>query len=408
MLDLKKDFPIFDTYPELVYLDSAATSQKPQVVLDAITEYYKTANANVHRGVHFLSDKSTTVFENAKKDIADFFGARENELILTRNATESLNGVAYGWAKQNVGREDIILVSVMEHHANLVPWQEVAKHTGAKLEFIDLTEDGELDFAHLEKLLNNYGQKVKMVAVAHVSNALGTITSTGEIKKLINKYSPKARLVVDGAQSAPHMKINFSNLGADFYAFSGHKMLGPMGIGGLLVKEELLKSEEMRPWLFGGGMIEAVFKNETRFHENLSERFIAGTPDVASTVGLAAACKYLHKIGMEKVEQADHELISYALERLREVEDITIIGPKNPKNRLGSVSFIHKTVHAHDVAQVLDSQHIAVRSGHHCTMPLHQEQNWIATVRASFGVYSDKEDIDKLISAFDKIKSIFG
>ncbi|NCN03586.1 MAG: SufS family cysteine desulfurase [Candidatus Pacebacteria bacterium] len=407
MNSYKADFPIFKKYPQLVYLDNAATSQKPQVVLDAINNYYTNACANVHRGVHKLSDASTEIFELSKRKIALFFGAKTTELILTRNATEAINGLAYGWAEKSLKEGDVILASIMEHHANIVPWQELGKRMGTKLDFINVTAEDLLDLNDLKEKIKKYGKKIKLISISHVSNALGTVNPIDQVRKIIDDNKLKCRLAVDGAQSAPHMKVDFHKLDIDFYAFSGHKMLGPMGIGGLVVKEELLKSGEMSPWLFGGGMIESVYKDKTTFNEDLSERFIAGTPDVASATGLAIACDYLEKIGMVEVEKHDRSLVRYAIDELKKIEEIEIVGPVNNKHRLGSVTFIYKGVHAHDVAQILDSENVAVRSGHHCTMPLHLENKWIATVRASFSVYNDESDVDKLIEAIKKIKKVF-
>ncbi|MCL4208265.1 SufS family cysteine desulfurase [Patescibacteria group bacterium] len=406
-MSYKQDFPIFKTYPQLAYLDNSATTQKPQAVLDAMNNYYATSCANVHRGVHLLSDLSTTAFDQSKEKIATFFGAKNHELIITRNATEALNGIAYGWASYNLHAEDVILVSLMEHHANIVPWQELSKRNHTKLVFINLTADGQIDLADFENKLNTFKEKIKLVSLIHVSNTLGTLNPIGEIVTLIKKYKINCRIAIDGAQSAPHLKINFSKMGVDFYAFSGHKMLGPMGVGGLLVKEELLQSEEMKPWLFGGGMIESVYQDQTIFNSDLSERFVAGTPDVASVVGLAAACDYLEKIGMDKIEDHERQLTNYALQELSKIPEIKIIGPLDPEKRLSSVAFVYDGVHAHDVAQVLNQDEVAVRSGHHCTMPLHLSCGWVATVRASFSVYSTTEDIDKLILALKKVKTIF-
>lgn len=406
-MSYKQDFPIFQTYPKLVYLDNSATSQKPQVVIDAISDYYKTANANVHRGVHMLSDLSTTAFDRAKEKIASFFGAKNTELIITRNATEALNGIAYGWASHNLKKDDVILVSLMEHHANIVPWQELGKKIGTQLEFIKITNDGLLDLADLEAKLTTHQEKIKLISLIQVSNTLGTVVPLHEVVQLVKKHQLNPRIAVDGAQAAPHLKVNFSKMGVDFFAFSGHKMLGPMGVGGLIVKEELLRTGEMQPWLFGGGMIESVYQDKTIFNADLSERFVAGTPDVASVVGLAAACEYLDAIGMDQVEAHDRELTTYALAELTKISELTLVGPTDPSQRLSSVTFIYKGVHAHDVAQVLNQENVAVRSGHHCTMPLHLNCGWIATVRASFSVYSTKEDIDHLISALGKVKTIF-
>lgn len=406
-MSYKQDFPIFKTYPQLSYLDNSATTQKPQVVLDAMNNYYATSCANVHRGVHLLSDLSTTAFDQSKEKIATFFGAKNHELIITRNATEALNGIAYGWAMDNLKKDDVILVSLMEHHANIVPWQELSKRNHTQLVFINLTEDGQIDLVDFENKLSTFKEKIKLVSLIHVSNTLGTLNPIGEIITLIKKHKINCRIAIDGAQSAPHLKINFSKMGVDFYAFSGHKMLGPMGVGGLIVKEELLQSEEMKPWLFGGGMIESVYQDQTIFNSDLNEKFVAGTPDVASVVGLAAACDYLDKIGMDKIEDHEQQLTSYALQELSKIPEIKIIGPLDPKKRLSSVAFVYDGVHAHDVAQVLNQDEVAVRSGHHCTMPLHLSCGWIATVRASFSVYSTTEDIDRLVLAIKKVKTIF-
>lgn len=413
MLDvktIKQDFPILRKKihgKSLVYLDNAATSHKPQQVIEAISNYYSNHNANVHRGVHTLSDESTTVFAESRDTIASFFGAQTAELILVRNTTEAINGVAYGWVDHHLEKDDVILATGMEHHSNIVVWQQACKRTGAKLEFVGLDDQGKLNLEDLRNKLKKL--PVKLLALAHVSNTMGTVNPLREIVSIVGKASKnkknKIRILVDGAQFAPHMKIEFHQLGVDFYTFSGHKMLGPMGVGCLLVRQKLLESEEMSPWLFGGGMIDTVTKAKTEFHQDLSERFVAGTPDVASAVGLATACEYLTKIGMDKVEQHDLNLVKYALKRLASVREVKLVGPL--ENRLGSVAFIYKNVHAHDVAQVLDSQGIAVRSGHHCTMPLHQHFGWQATVRASFQIYNTKEDIDQLIKGLEKVKKVF-
>ena len=417
---IKADFPVLSRKingNDLVYLDNSATSQKPQSVIIAITEYYTNHVANVHRGVHTLSDESTNLFEQSKQKIAHFFGAKKHELIFVRNTTEAINGVAYGWGEQNVRANDVIIVTTLDHHSNIVVWQELAKRKQAQLIFVGITRAGQLDLAHLEAVLKQFSEKTKLVAFPHVSNALGTVVPVATVVELVRRANPQIRTLVDGAQSAPHMLVNFAKLGVDFYAFSGHKLLGPMGIGGLLVREELLKTDEMRPWLFGGGMIAEVHESQTIFHDDVGERFVAGTPDVASAVGLAAACEYLENVGMQAVLEHDIELVNYALQELAKVENVVIVGPNfdntanlnqdlhNP-DRIGSVSFLYEGVHAHDVAQVLDSQGVAVRSGHHCTMPLHTSQNWVATTRASFQVYNSKEDIDILVQALRKVKEI--
>lgn len=401
--EIQSSFPLISRTVHdvpLVYLDNAATTQKPQSVLDAMTHYYQTSNANVHRGVHQLSDESTLELEKARKTIATFFEAREDELILVRNTTEALNGVLYGWAAHNLKSGDVILTSQLEHHSNFVVWQQAAKMTGATLRVVPVLEDGTLDYEWFEQNLAG----VKLIALSYVSNALGTVLDISRIVSAAKKVN--ARVVIDGAQAVAHMPVSFSKLGVDFFAFSGHKMYGPMGSGGLLVRSELLRSNEMQPWLFGGGMIAEVYEDHTTFHDDAVERFTAGTPDVASAVGLAAACDFLSAIGMPAVEQHEAEMVAYALEKLTAVPGLAIVGPL--ENRVGSVAFLYEGVHAHDVAQVLDSQGIAVRSGHHCTMPLHVAKNWIATIRASFAVYNSKKDIDALVQGLQKVAEVFG
>ncbi|NCN06740.1 MAG: SufS family cysteine desulfurase [Candidatus Pacebacteria bacterium] len=409
---IRSDFPIFTHNPlgeRLVYLDSAATSQKPQVVLDAILQYYQTTNANVHRGVHQLSDKSTQTWDDSRATIANFFDAKTDELIITRNTTEAINGVAYGWGEHNLSEGDVIVATLMEHHANIVCWQELARRTGARLEFVTLAKDGRLNQKSLRENLSL--PKVKLLALTHVSNTLGTLNPIAEIIAEARALQPNIRVLIDAAQSAPHIPVSFTKLDADFLVFSGHKMLGPMGIGGVFVRSTLLQSNQMRPWLFGGGMIAAVTTTATTFTDEVSERFTAGTPDVASAVGLATACKYLSKLHMQDVGQRDLELVLYALEKLGEVPEIEIIGPQDfassEVDRVGSVAFIYKGMHAHDVAQVLDSVGVAVRSGHHCTMPLHQQFGWAASVRASFNVYNTKQDVDALVAGLNKVRQVF-
>jgi len=405
--DIKKDFPILSTKingHKLVYLDNGATTQKPLSVINAISNYYLTSNANVHRGVHTLSDKSTQIFEDSKKTITSFFGASGDELIITQNTTQAINGVAYGWGEHNIAKGDVVFVSVLDHHANIVPWQELCKRKSARLVFINIAKNGELDLVDLENKLNKFFSKVKLVALPHVSNVLGSLLDVEVVIKKIKKVNKDIRILIDGAQSAPHLKIWFDKWDIDFFVFSGHKMLAPMGVGGLLVKQKLLQANEMKPWLFGGGMINEVHQDKTIFNLDLSERFIAGTLDVASVLGLATACKYLDSLGMDVVFEYDKELVNYTLKQLNNFKHIKVVGPS--KNRVGSVAFIHSKAHAHDVAQVLDSQGIAVRSGHHCAMPLHLANNWLATTRISFAVYNTKEDVDRLIAGLKKVEEI--
>lgn len=441
---ISQDFPILSRSingKKLVYLDNAATSQKPRAVIDVITHYYETSNANVHRGVHTLSDESTKLWEDSRKTIADFFGAQPDELILTRNTTEAINGIAYGWADSQLKPGDVIITTLMEHHADIVPWQEAATRTGAILEFIPLDENGRVDLKELQNLLQKHQDKVKLLALTFVSNALGTRVPLEKIVAMVTDFYPKTdsrpKIAVDGAQAAPHFSVHFDKLNIDFLAFSGHKMLGPMGVGGLLVRKKLLETQEMKPWFFGGGMIAEVHTDKTIYNEIISERFTAGTPDVASAVGLAAACSYLTTLGMQNVLEHDKKLVAYALAELSKIPELTIIGPKTaesarPKSesetgtktktatepdfgtepnsdldRIGSVTFVYGGVHAHDVAQILDSEGIAVRSGHHCTMPLHEKFGWPASLRVSFQIYNTTEDIDELVHALAKVKQIF-
>lgn len=406
-VNLRKDFPIFSN-PEtqdLIYFDSGATAQKPQVVIDAITRYYQTHNANIHRGVHRLGEWSTADWENSREMIAEFVGAYPSELIITRNTTEALNGVAYGWADEHLAIGDKILTTLLEHHADLVPWQQACFRTGAELLIAKATDDGQLDETDWLQKLKTPG--VKLVAMSYVSNVTGAVNDVARLTKLVRQHQPEARIVIDAAQAVPHLAVNFHALGVDFLAFSGHKVYGPMGIGALLVKKALLDSQEFKPWLFGGGMIDAVWPDHATFHPDAADRFTAGTPDVASLMGLAAATQYLQKLGMENVVSHEQELVKTAYEKLSKIPEIKLIGP-NPSefSRVGSVAFIYEGVHAHDVAQVLESQNIAVRSGHHCVMPLHTAMRWMATTRVSFGVYNTLAEIDRLVIALDQVKRL--
>lgn len=406
----QKDFPILQRKihgdKRLVYLDNGATSQKPNQVIDAISDYYRNHNANVHRGIHQLGDESTKMFHAARKTIAQFFGADAEEFITVRNTTEAINQVVYTWGDANIHAGDAIITTEMEHHSNIVPWQELAKRKQAQLLFVDVDDDGFLDLNHLYDLVKKHDKSIKLIALTHVSNALGTLNPVAEIIQHIKKLQPEIRFLIDGAQAAPHFPVNFHQIDADFYVVSAHKMLGPMGIGGLFIKKETLASQQ--PFLFGGGMIQEVSKENTSYAEDLEERFTAGTPDVAGLVGWAAACEYLQKIGMSTLLKHDQELVGYALRKLQQLPQLTIVGPQEVKDRVGSVSFLYTGIHAHDVGQILDSEGVAVRSGHHCTMPLHAKFHWPATVRVSFQLYNTAEDIDVLVSALHKVKKIFG
>jgi len=422
----RKDFSILKRKVNgkpLVYLDSAATSQKPQPVIEAVVDYYQNHNANIHRGVHTLGDESTRLYEQARQTVADFIGAGDpEELIFVRNTTEAINLVAYAWGSQNIQAGDEILISEMEHHSNLVPWQMLADRQKAALNYIKVAKNGRLDLSDLRRKLS---LRTKIVSLTHVSNFLGTINPIHEIARIINiKRSDLAAarsdlktplFLVDGAQAVPHMQVNVEDLGCDFYAFSGHKTYGPMGIGCLWGRRKILGT--MPPFLTGGGMINTVDFSATTF-TRLPDKFEAGTPNVAGAVGLAAAVKYLRKIGMENVRKYEIELTKYALDKLckgltfaGQRLDLKIFGPVTAEERGGLIAFTvnvgGKEIHAHDVAQILDSQGVAVRSGHHCVMPLHTKLGLAATTRISFGIYNTKEDIDKLVSALKKVPQIF-
>jgi cysteine desulfurase / selenocysteine lyase len=397
MNDVKQDFPILSRKingKPLVYLDNAATSQKPKAVIEAMVDYYENHNANVHRGIHTLGDESTRMYQQAREKVAKFIGASDpNELVFVRNTTEGINLVAYAWGMANVGKGEVILTTDMEHHSNMVPWQELAKRTGARVEYTDMD-----DLAKKLKL------KPKLIAIAHVSNFLGTINDIRLTVQLATRHVPRAKVLVDGAQAVPQMPVDVQDLGIDFYAFSGHKMYGPMGIGGLWVRKEIL--ERMGPFMTGGGTISEVHTTGTIFTD-LPDRFDAGTPNVAGAVGLAAAAKYLERIGMQNVRAHAKELTNHLINQLSNLEFVKIYGPKDIDKRGGLVAFTVEGVHAHDVAQVLDSEGIAVRSGHHCTMPMHEKLGIAATVRASFGIYNTKEEVDKLIEGLGKVKKVF-
>ena len=398
---VRKDFPILNQIVNdepLVYLDNAATTQKPRQVLRAITDYYENDNANVHRGVHTLAERATAAYEAARERARSFIhAASTKEVLFTRGTTTGLNWVAR-YAESVLQPGDEVLISVMEHHSNIIPWQEACKETGARLIYAYL-KDGMLDLADFQSKLT---EKTRFVALAHVSNVLGVVNPIKEIAELVHQAN--ALLVVDGAQSVPHMKIDVQDLDVDFFAFSGHKMLGPTGIGVLYGKEELL--EQMSPVEFGGEMIDFVYEQEATWKE-LPWKFEAGTPNIAGAIGLAVAIDYLDKIGMETVHQYEQELIAYVFPKLQAVEGLTIYGSEDLTQRSGVISFNLAGLHPHDVATALDYEGVAVRAGHHCAQPLLSYLGVAATVRASFYLYNTKADCDKLVEALQKTKEFF-
>ncbi len=401
---LRADFPILSTTTShgkpLVYLDSAATSQKPRVVIDAVDRFYRDYNANVHRGIYEIGERATAAYEAARASVARFIGAQDDhEIVFTRNATEAINLVAYSWGRRNVGRGDAIVLTEMEHHANLVPWQLLVQEVDGDLEFIPITDDGILRLDVFEVLLR---LRPRLVAFTHVSNTLGTITPVREMVEMA--HAAGALVLVDGAQAVPHLPVDVAELGCDFYVFSGHKVLAPMGSGALWARRELLES--MPPFLAGGEMIREVHLRRSEFNE-IPWKFEAGTPDVAAAIGLGAAADYLMGIGMDRVRVHEAELTRYALDRLATVPGITLYGPPADR-RSGVVPFNIEGVHPHDVAQVLDRSGVCVRAGHHCTMPLHERLDLAATARASFNVYSTREDIDALVDGLGEVVRIFG
>ncbi|OAB34357.1 cysteine desulfurase [Paenibacillus macquariensis subsp. defensor] len=401
-LDVREQFPILQQeingHP-LVYLDSAATSQKPRVVLDALQHYYQWDNANVHRGVHTLGSRATDAYEGAREKVARFINAKSTqEIIFTRGTTSALNLVASSYARAVCGVGDEIVITPMEHHSNLIPWQQVAKATGATLKYITLQSDGSVDLAEVEKAVT---AQTKIVSIAHVSNVMGVVNPVKQIAEIAHRHG--AILVVDGAQSTPHMKVDVQDLDSDFYAFSSHKMCGPTGIGVLYGKKALLES--MEPVEFGGEMIDEVGLYDSTWKE-LPWKFEGGTPIIAGAVGLGAAIDFLNDIGMDNIERHEIELASYAMDRLSEVKGITIYGPRIRK--VGLVTFNLGDVHPHDVATVLDASGIAVRAGHHCCQPLMRWLDVNSTVRASFYLYNTKDDVDRLISALIQTKEYFG
>lgn len=400
---IRQDFPILfqEVNDEpLVYLDNAATTQKPKAVLDALTDYYEHENANVHRGVHTLAERATHSYEAAREKVRSFINASETaEVLFTRGTTTSLNWVARSFGEQFIHEGDEILISYMEHHSNVIPWQQLAKKTGASLKYIELTEEGFLDMEKARELINS---NTKIVSIAHVSNVLGVINPVEELAQMIHEQG--GILVVDGAQSTPHMAIDVQQIDCDFFAFSGHKMCGPTGIGVLYGKRKWL--EQMEPVEFGGEMIDFVELYDSTWKE-LPWKFEAGTPNIAGAIALGHAIDYLEAISMENIHHYEEELVAYVLPKLQQIEGLTIYGPQDPAKRTGVIAFNLDGLHPHDVATALDMEGVAVRAGHHCAQPLLKYLQVAATARASFYFYNTKQDADRLVDAILATKEFF-
>lgn len=397
--NIKKDFPLLEN-ENITYLDSGATTQKPIQVIKAVEEFYQKYNANPHRGAYSLSVEATEQYENTRTKIAKFINAKHREeIIFSKNATESLNLIAYSYGLDNLKKHDEVVISIMEHHSNLVPWQKMTKQTGSKLNYMYINENYEITDEEIESKITD---KTKIVGITHVSNVLGTINN---VKKII-KYAHKkgAVVIVDASQSIPHMKIDVQDLDADFLVFSGHKMLAPLGIGVLYGKREILN--KMTPFLMGGDMIEYVYEQETTFAP-LPNKFEAGTQNVEGVIGLGAAIDYIENLGYNKIQEIEHEVISYARQELSKLDYLTLYTTPNEENHSSVISFNINGIHPHDVASILDSEGVCVRSGNHCAQPLMRFLGIDSTCRASFYIYNTKDDVDKLVKALDKAYNMF-
>jgi len=398
---IRRDFPILSRDvrgKKLVYLDNAATSQKPRVVIDAISRYYEEGNANIHRGVHFLSEHATGEHERARKLVQKFINAQDvTEIIFVRGTTEAINLVAQTYGRAHVGAGDEVLITAMEHHSNIVPWQLLCEEKGANLRVAPINDRGELILPEFEKLL---GPRTKIIAVAHVSNAIGTLNPVAKLVEMAHRRN--IPVLVDGAQAVPHIKVDVRALGCDFYAFSSHKMFGPMGVGILYGKAALL--EAMPPYQGGGDMISSVTFEKTLYNK-LPFKFEAGTPNVSGAIGLGAAIEYMNSIGMENIERYEHDLVAYATEKLASIAGVRLIG--TARERAGVVSFVIEGIHPHDIGTILDQEGIAVRTGHHCAQPIMQRFGIPATARASFAFYNTQEEVDMLAAGILKVKEVF-
>jgi cysteine desulfurase / selenocysteine lyase len=398
---VRRDFPILQTKVrghDLVYLDSAATSQKPKAVIEAITRYYERDNANIHRGVHYLSERATAEYEAARKNVQMFLHARhQEEIVFVRGATEAINLVAQTYGRANVSAGDEVVITALEHHSNIVPWQMLCEEKGAKLRVVPINDDGDLILEELDLLL---GPRTKIVAVSHVSNALGTVNAIADIIQAA--HAKNIPVLVDGAQAAPRLTVDVQELGCDFYAFSGHKVYGPTGIGVLYGKSDLL--EAMPPYQGGGDMIRSVTFEKTTYNK-IPHKFEAGTPNMAGASGLNAALNYLNRLGMDTIAAHEAELLSYATDAISRISGIRVIG--TAKNKAGVLSFAMEGVHPHDIGTILDQEGIAIRTGHHCAQPVMERFGVDATARASFGLYNTKQEIDALVRGLHKVREVF-
>ena len=401
--ELRNDFPIFKKKingKELVYLDNASTTQKPYSVINSITDFYSNYNSNIHRAVYQLAEEATTLYEQSREKIANFINVRPEEIVFTRNTTESINLIAHSWARTNLKKDDVVAITELEHHSNIVPWQILSQEIGTRLEYVGIDENGFLDLEYLIELISS--KKVRLVSLSHMSNVLGTIVPIERIIKIAHEND--IPVLVDGAQSVPHMPVDVKNMDCDFLVFSAHKMLGPTGVGVLYAKKEVL--EKMRPFMGGGDMIKEVFKFHTNYNE-VPYKFEAGTPNIADVVGFGAAIDYLEKIGMENIRKHEIDLTEYALESMLSINHLIVYGPRDPNYRGGVISFNIADIHPHDLATIMNDHGIAIRSGHHCAQVLMQRLDVPATSRASFYIYNTKEEIDKFVNAIKEAGRIF-
>jgi cysteine desulfurase/selenocysteine lyase len=401
---LRNEFPVLSQMVNgkpLTYLDNAATAQKPRSVLDAVERYYREDNANVHRGIHELSRRATLAFERARNRVAEWLGASQaTEVVWTRGTTESINLVASTWGMDQLQQGDEILLTIMEHHSNIVPWQLVARRTGARLRYIELDHEGKLRLDSLDELLTD---KTRLVAITHVSNALGTVNPISRVVQAA--HARGALVLVDGAQAVPHMKVNVSELDVDFYAFSSHKMCGPTGVGVLWARKELL--EEMSPYQGGGEMIGFVERDQSTWAD-VPHKFEAGTPNIAGAIGAAAAVDFMEQVGYKPIREHETGLLRYALNRLAQIPDLTVFGPKDLQERSGVIAFALGDAHPHDIATILDSEGVAIRAGHHCAQLVMKHLGVSATARASFSLYNTTDDVDRLVAGLRVVQEIFG